>query len=127
MLLTEDQKEKTTTSEGAYTFRPEFENGLNQYLYPYSQLKTDIDYQKGVNLDQYTIIYNKNDTKEQAVIKIWFSPKYFEQIIEFEVELNSIKISKFYRGRDVVVRWDMYDGFEPNKTFWTDTNGLAML
>jgi len=30
------------------------------------------------------------------------------------------------RGKDIVVNWKMFDDFEANNTFWTDSNGLEM-
>ena len=30
------------------------------------------------------------------------------------------------QGMDVIAHWKMYDGFNGNKTFWTDANGLEM-
>jgi hypothetical protein len=30
------------------------------------------------------------------------------------------------KGKDVTVNWRMFDGFEANRTFWTDSNGLEM-
>lgn len=29
-------------------------------------------------------------------------------------------------GKDVTVNWKFYDGFNANRTFWTDSNGLEM-
>jgi len=46
-------------------------------------------------------------------------------MIEFEVELSEIPIKDKW-GKDVTVNWRMFDGFEANKTFWTDSNGLEM-
>jgi hypothetical protein len=44
-------------------------------------------------------------------------------MIEINVELNSIPIHDGV-GKDVTVNWFMYDSFDANKTFWTDSNGL---
>lgn len=43
-FLTDIQKVKKTWSEGAYAFRPEWENGLFQYAYRFSQLDTNVVY-----------------------------------------------------------------------------------
>lgn len=67
-----------------------------------------------------------------------FSPRYLNQLIEFEVEENSIQFSeqdtekegKDYpngRGKDLTVNWKFYDGFDPKGKFWTDSNSLGML
>jgi hypothetical protein len=46
-------------SEGAYTFRPEIDDDRKSFQsHFYSQLNPDLEYQDGVNLDQYTILYN---------------------------------------------------------------------
>jgi len=41
-LLTEIQKVKKVSSEGAYTLRPEWENGMNQYAYRFSSLDSNV-------------------------------------------------------------------------------------
>jgi len=46
-------------------------------------------------------------------------------LIEFDVELNSIPIDDGL-GKDITVNWKMYNGFDPHKTFWTDSNSLEM-
>lgn len=47
-------------SEGAYTLRPEIDEDRKSFTpYSYSQINKDIIYQDGVNLDQYSIIFNK--------------------------------------------------------------------
>ena len=112
---------KRQGNEGAYTFRPEWEGPNNtHYHYPYSQLDTDVLYQQGANLDQYTLIFNNQSTQEQAVIRVRFSPKFFEEMIEFEVEMNSIPFGPDGRGKDVTVNWKFFDGFDPKGKFWTD-------
>lgn len=47
-------------------------------------------------------------------------------MIEFDVELSPISIKEDKRGKDITVNWKMYDGFNANQTFWTDSNGLEM-
>ena len=115
--------------EGAYVFNPEWEgpNGETQYAYQYSNLDSNVVFQQGINVDQYTILFNNETTKEQAVVKIRFSPQFFEEIIEFEVELNSIKYDKNMIGKDIIVNWKFYDNFDPKGKFYTDSNSLAMI
>ena len=103
-LTDEDLKVMTQVSEGAYTFKPEFEDGHNQYTYSYSQLDQDVHFQGGKYMDQYTILLN-NKSKDQALVKVRFSPAVFEQIIEFEVELNAVSLSPNFRGKDITVNW----------------------
>jgi hypothetical protein len=69
--------------------------------------------------------YSNETTQEAAVVKVRFSPSRFGQFIEFEVEMSEIPI-KDGKGKDVTVNWRMFDGFEANGTFWTDSNGLEM-
>ena len=38
-------------------------------------------------------------------MNVLFAPEFIEEIIEFEVELNSVPIDKDNRGKDVVVNW----------------------
>ena len=56
-----------------------------------------------------------------------FSPKYFEQMIEYEVELNAIPISSINQGKDIIVNWRLFNGFDPKGKFWTDSNSLMMI
>jgi hypothetical protein len=78
-------------------------------------------------MDQYTILFNNKTSNEEAIVKVRFSPAVFEQIIEFEVELNALSISPNYRGKDLTVNWQMLDGFDPKQKFWTDSNSLQMI
>ena len=39
------------------------------------------------------------------MIKVRFSPKYFQEVIEFEVELNQIPIKENNQGKDIIVNW----------------------
>jgi len=41
------------------------------------------------------------------------------------VELSEVPIKDGW-GKDVTVNFRMFDGFEANKTFFTDSNGLEM-
>ena len=72
----------------------------------------------------WTVIFNDPKTKEQAIIKILNSPSLGE-FIEFDVEMNTIPIDDS-KSKDVTVNWKMYNGFNTNKTFWTDSNALEM-
>jgi hypothetical protein len=95
-----------------------------QFTYSYSKLNQDVIYQSGKHMDQYTILFNNQTSNEEAIIKVRFSPTVFEQLIEFEVELNEITISPNFRGKDLTVNWNMLDGFDPQEKFWTDSNAL---
>ena len=52
-------------------------------------------------------------TSEFAIIKVRFSP-LFNDMIEFDVELNEIPVEKDNVGKDLVVSWKMYDSFNSN-------------
>ena len=45
-------------------------------------------------------------------IKIRFSPKFWDELIEVDVELNPIPIDDG-RGRDVTVNWQFFNGVDP--------------
>jgi hypothetical protein len=64
-------------------------------------------------------------TLQAATIFVRYSPR-FDDLIEFEVSLSEIPIND-NDGKDVTVNWQMLDGFNENKTFWTDSNGLEMI
>lgn len=78
-------------------------------------------------MDQYTLIFNNKIIKEQVIVKVRFSPEYFNELVEFEVFINKLPISANNRGKDVTVNWKFYDGFDPKGKFWTDSNALVML
>lgn len=119
---------KSQLSEGAYTIRTEWEGNDNeQNAHPYSRILTNVVHEEGANLDQYTLVFNKEKAKEQAIVKVRFSPKYFEQIIEYEVELNAVPIFNNNQGKDLIVNWRFFNGFDPRGKFWTDANSLQML
>jgi hypothetical protein len=53
-----------------------------------------------------------------------YSP-LFDELIEFDVGLSEVPIDDQV-SKDITVNWKMFDGFEANRTFWTDSNGLEM-
>lgn len=105
---------------------PEIEKDGYEYKYNYANLDPNIIYQQGQNVDQYTIYFNNRTRKEQAVVNIRFSPKYFEELIEFEVNMNEIHLSETNVGKDVIVNWRFLNGFNNNGKFYTDSNALTM-
>jgi len=58
------------------------------------------------------------------MVKVRYS-QGLNDLIEFDVELSSIPLDDHW-GKDVTVNWRLYDGFDANETFWTDSNGLEM-
>ena len=113
-------KLKLERSEGPYIFLPEYKTPLPVQ---YSEVNQDVVYQKGNLVEQWTIIYDKNND-ERAMIKVRFS-EFFKQFIEFDVELNTVPIDDD-QGKDITVNWKMFNGFNPKGQFWTDSNGLEM-
>ena len=59
------------------------------------------------------------------MVRVLFSPTLFNEIVKFEVELNSVPVSD-NENKDITVNWKFYDGFDPKGEFWTDSNGLEM-
>jgi hypothetical protein len=57
-------------------------------------------------------------------VKVRYSP-LFDELIEFDVGLSEVPIDDQV-SKDITVNWKMFDGFEANRTFWTDSNGLEM-
>jgi lysosomal alpha-mannosidase len=77
-----------------------------------------------MNIEQWTVKFKDVARKQFALIKVRFS-KFFSDLIEVDVELSQIPVQD-KKGKDVSVYWKIYDGFDGNKTFWTDSNGLEM-
>jgi hypothetical protein len=59
------------------------------------------------------------------VIKVRKS-EVFPEFIEFNVELAPVPIED-RASKDIIVNWKLYNGFNMNKTFWTDSNALSMI
>jgi len=70
-------------AEGAYLFQPKG-NSVQ-----YSKVNPDVSYEAGKTVEQWTIKFQDDQTKAFAVVKVRFSPT-FQEMIEFEVELNGI-------------------------------------
>jgi hypothetical protein len=70
-------------------------------------------------------MFDDPKTQEQAIIKVRFS-QFIPELIEFLVELNSVPVDDD-KGKDVMVNWKIYNGFDANQTFWTDSNSLEMV
>lgn len=103
-------------------FIPEWRNSLPT---KYGKLSQDVIYQKGALIEQWSISFNDPVSGERAIIKVRKS-EVFSEIIEFEVELAPVPI-KDGNSKDITVNWKLYNGFNANKTFWTDSNGLNMI
>jgi hypothetical protein len=119
---TDVEKLNIASNEDAFIFRPQWNDPLPKH---YSTLQTNITYQKGAILEQYTLTYGDNKTNEKAIVNVRFAPLVLSEIIEFEVRLAPIPIDD-HKGKDIIVAWKLYNDFNLNGTFWTDSNGLQM-
>jgi hypothetical protein len=120
-FLTPEEKADKESSEGAYIFKPEWRSPRPKL---YGKLSEDVIYEKGINMEQWTVTYDDPKTSEQALIKIRFSP-FVPELIEFVVELNSIPVND-EKGKDVTVNWKMFNGWDAQRSFWTDSGSLEM-
>lgn len=68
---------------------------------------------------------NQNGENEKAIVNVKFSPKMFNEMIKFDVDLSPLPFTD-NESRDVVVNWKMFDKFDPKGEFWTDSNELEM-
>lgn len=110
-------------SEGHYIFMPEWYDPLPKN---FGILNKEITYQHGDLLEQWVITYENIEKNEQGIINIRFAPKFWNEIIEFEVLLNPINVDDF-QSKDLTVNWQFYNGFDPKGRFWTDSNALGMV
>lgn len=108
-------------AEGAYLFKVDLKH---LRAYQYSTLDTAVVYEHGQFIDQWTIKFVNETTQETALVKVRASER-FQECIEFDVELSEVPI-KDGLGKDVTVNFKMYDNFDANSTFFTDSNGLEM-
>lgn len=119
--LTESERQDRETSEGVYTFLPQWDDQLPHL---FGKLVQDISYQRGDLVEQITITFQDPGLQEYALVKVRFSP-HFQEVIEFDVELSPIPVGDF-QGKDVTVNWKFFNGLDPQGQFWTDSNGLEM-
>jgi len=119
--MTDMEKLQVQTAEGAYIFMPAWDDPMPKL---YSKVKEDVFYQKGKFLEQWTLHFEDEKTDERAILRVRFS-ELFNDVMEFDVELNPIPISDG-RGKDVTVNFKMFNGFDAKGQFWTDSNGLEM-
>lgn len=90
----------------------------------YGVLDTNVVFEQGQYSDQWAIIYNNETSEEKAILKIRKFPE--SELVEFDVELAPIPQGDS-QSKDVIVTWKMYNGFNANKKFWSDSNSLEML
>lgn len=117
----QDEKTDYESSEGNYLFKPEWRK---PFPVKYGNLIEDVIYQRGLLLEQWTIIYDDKESQEKGIIKVRLSQS-FKEFIEFDVELAPLPIIDGL-GRDVIVNWKMYNGWNSNGIFHSDSNALEM-
>jgi hypothetical protein len=93
---------------------------------PYSEIKNAFFY-KGAHSSKIVVYFEKQDWRtkevsEKATVHITLDNDY--RVAKFDVELDSIP-GEYLDGYEVVSTFDAVD-FDNNKTFYTDSNGLAM-
>jgi len=118
---TKAERKDELTGEGPYLFIPEWRDPLP---HTYGVLDTNVVFEQGQYSDQWAIIYNNDTNEEKAILKIRKFPN--SDLVEFDVELAPIP-QKDSQSKDVIVTWKMFNGFNANKTFWSDSNSLEML
>ena len=69
-------------AEGAYLLFPS-----KLHSDPYSRISSDVAYEQGKIIEQWTIKYFDSEKQEYAMLKVRFSPN-FKDVIEFDVELS---------------------------------------
>lgn len=63
--------------------------------------------------------------KIRAVARISLSDN--SEFLKFEVAVNDVGVALDKNGKDVIVDWYMLGGFDSQKKFWADSNGLEMV
>ena len=119
--MTDEEKLNYARAEGAYTFIPEW---YDQAPKQFSNLNDDITYQSGQLVEQWSLFFKNCTTGEKAILRVRFSP-IWQDLIEFELETAPIPIDD-RQSKDLIINWKMFDSFDPNGTFYTDSNGLEM-
>ena len=119
-LHTNAEKFDLEESEGPYIFKPDWRNPLPNI---YGKLDTNVVYERGQFLDQWTVVLNDETKNERAIIKI---RKSESELIEFDVELAPLSIEDKL-SKNIIVSWRMYNDFDAGRKFWTDSNSLAMI
>ena len=105
----------------------DFAHGQGMKTFDYGKIDPEVTLEKGFFIDQWTIKVKEPIRQQFAMIKVRFCPSgQLGELIEFDVELNGVPIDLDHQGKDITINWRMYDGFDPNGTFWSDSNGLEM-
>jgi len=84
----------------------------------------NVIYQKGDLLEQWTIIIDDPQTNEKALMKIR-TTDLNPEVIQFDIEMSPVPNNN-EKPNDITMNWKLMSGFESNKTFFTDGNGLEM-
>lgn len=76
-------------------------------------------------VSQWSLLYS-NSVGEQAVIRVRFSEQLIPELIEFQVFLDSVPIGD-EQSKSITANWKMYNDFDGQGQFWTDSNGFRMI
>lgn len=102
-------------------------HGQGSHPFDYGKIDPEVIVEQGNFVHQWTIKFKEPTRQQYAIVKARFAPGgQLGELIEFDVELNAVPVELDLQGKDVTVNWRMYDGFDANGTFWTDSNGLEM-
>lgn len=102
-------------------------HGQGAHSFEYGKIDPEVIVEQGNFVQQWTIKFREEIRQQYGIVKVRFAPGgQLGELIEFDVELNAVPAELDVQGKDVTVNWRMYDGFEANGTFWTDSNGLEM-
>lgn len=114
-----DGTKQHNPASGAYIFAPDIDD---QSSHPYSKIER-VEVNQGEIASSFTLYYNDQETNKVYTAFIRLVEGY--ETIEYEVQLNQIPIID-NKGIEVVAKWQVVD-FDNQDTFYTDSNGLAML
>lgn len=102
-------------------------HGQGAHPFDYAKIDPEVTVEQGNFVHQWTIKFKEHARQQYAIMKVRFAPGgQLGELMEFDVELSAVPVDLDLQGKDVTVNWRMYDAFEANGTFWTDSNGLEM-
>jgi len=113
--------------DDASAFMTDWAHGQGSHPFDYGKIDPEVIVEQGNFVQQWTVKFREPTRQQFAIVKARFAPGgQFGELIEFDVELSAVPAELDLQGKDVTVNWRMYDGFNANGTFFTDSNGLEM-
>jgi hypothetical protein len=116
-----NDKDYSSNEDTLQRFEPSWREFLPQ---KYGRVNENVIYQKGDLLEQWTIIIDDPQTNEKALMKIR-TTDLNPEVIQFDIEMSPVPNNN-EKPNDITMNWKLMSGFESNKTFFTDGNGLEM-